>query len=330
MKLSEKYELKTVAYHPELRVITGSITAALLMQQLLYWWSRKTGTHVYKTVAEMTDETGLTRHEQKGACDKLVTLGFITLEYRGTHKVRHFQVNVDAIYKALDQQVKSRCSHAESEKRRTSWTESGDDVRRNSADISAEFRPAITEITSEITSETLSGSVKHSEHCETKKEERENQNRSCQKPTVFKAALPEWLDAKLWDVWLDARQVKFGLMTQAAIDLALSELNELVGQGWPADMVLREAIARGTPRFYPPCKPGEEGERLANLKRQRQSVKNVPHKDADVPVVRELRQEIQWLVQSLEREGNTANFEAFEGQLALARRRLGELMPAEG
>jgi hypothetical protein len=230
----------------------------------------------------------------------------------------------------LDQQVKSRCSHAESEKRRTSWTESGDDVRRNSADISAEFRPAITEITSEITSETLSGSVKHSEHCETKKEERENQNRSCQKPTVFKAALPEWLDAKLWDVWLDARQVKFGLMTQAAIDLALSELNELVGQGWPADMVLREAIARGTPRFYPPCKPGEEGERLANLKRQRQSVKNVPHKDADVPVVRELRQEIQWLVQSLEREGNTANFEAFEGQLALARRRLGELMPAEG
>lgn len=330
MKLTDKYELKTVAYHPELRSITGSITAALLMQQLLYWWSRKTGSHVYKTVAEMTDETGLTRHEQKGACDKLIALGFITLAYKGTHKVRHFQVNVDTVHEALDQQVKRRCSAPKSEKRRTSRPESGDDVRRISADISAEIRPAITEITSEITSETLSGSVKHPKFCETKSEERENQNRSRQKPMVSETTLPDSLDPKLWHAWLDARQAKFGVITPSVVELALGELNDLVGQGWPAEMVLREAIARGTPRFYPPCKPGEEGERLANLKRQRQNVRNVPHKDTDIPVVRELRQEIQWLVQSLEREGNTANLEAFEGQLALARRKLGGLMATGG
>jgi hypothetical protein len=135
---------------------------------------------------------------------------------------------------------------------------------------------------------------------------------------VSKTTLPDWLAPKLWHAWLDARQAKFGVPTPTAIELALGELNDLVGQGWPAEMVLREAIARGTPRFYPPCKPGEEMAALKKIAERAQDRDGEGGLTIAVPQAEtnpefELRQEIQGLEEMILRnQGRAYNVSLME------------------
>ena len=72
----------------------GSLSAALMLQQLLYWWDKKSGDTVFKTVDEMKAETRLGRKAQLNAISKLSKLGFITVEYRGLPRKRHYIVNI--------------------------------------------------------------------------------------------------------------------------------------------------------------------------------------------------------------------------------------------
>lgn len=60
---------RPIAYHRIFVALTGSVKAAILLSQALYWQKRakqKDGWW-YKTAEEWQDETGLTRHEQETA-----------------------------------------------------------------------------------------------------------------------------------------------------------------------------------------------------------------------------------------------------------------------
>jgi hypothetical protein len=65
---------RVIAYRPEIAKHLGSVPAAILYQQLLFW-SDKGGRDdgfIYKTMDEITSETYLTEHQQRLARKLLI------------------------------------------------------------------------------------------------------------------------------------------------------------------------------------------------------------------------------------------------------------------
>lgn len=90
---------RPVAYYPELRKITGSVTATILLCQFFYWRGKESSQDgwLYKTADDIQQETGLSYSEQKTARRDLVTAGLIDEHYaRLDHQMR-FKVNLEAI-----------------------------------------------------------------------------------------------------------------------------------------------------------------------------------------------------------------------------------------
>ena len=90
---------RPVAYYPGLKKVTKSTTATILLCQFVYWLGKgemKDGT-IYKTSAQLEEETGLTYEEQKTARLRLVYLGVLEEHYARLDHNIHFKVNVDAI-----------------------------------------------------------------------------------------------------------------------------------------------------------------------------------------------------------------------------------------
>lgn len=88
---------RTVAYHPNLKNITGSTTATILLCQLIYWADKTSDGWIYKDSMELEEETGLTYYEQQTARKALLDLGIITEEYkRLDHKIS-FRLHLDVL-----------------------------------------------------------------------------------------------------------------------------------------------------------------------------------------------------------------------------------------
>lgn len=90
-----------ICYSPIISRITG-INAAIFLNQLLYWWERKTKGLLYKTVKQIEEETTLTRYQQEVAVRILLEKDFIELFIIGLPRRRHFGINFEKIEKAID------------------------------------------------------------------------------------------------------------------------------------------------------------------------------------------------------------------------------------
>jgi hypothetical protein len=128
----------TVRYYPALAKYVGGAKTALFLSQLLYWRFNPKMTQriknkegwFYISVADMEDQTGLTRHEQDSAKKDLQSLGVLEITYKGmSPKTTHFKVNI----KILNELV----SHS-SEKRLNEQPESGSLVIGKVADFNTE------------------------------------------------------------------------------------------------------------------------------------------------------------------------------------------------
>ena len=90
---------RPVAYFPELKRITGSTTATILLCQFIYWRGKEADQDgwLYKTSEEIEDETGLTYNEQKTARKALTEAGLLQEHYaRLDHQLR-FKIDLDKI-----------------------------------------------------------------------------------------------------------------------------------------------------------------------------------------------------------------------------------------
>ena len=89
---------RPIAYHPKLAKLLGSVNAAILFGQLVYW-SDKTSHEfgIYKTAEQIEEETGLSPKEQKTAREKLVKLKVLTETYRRLEHRLYFKINF-AVY----------------------------------------------------------------------------------------------------------------------------------------------------------------------------------------------------------------------------------------
>lgn len=100
--ISKYFSTQGVLYQPGLGVIFG-VNAGLILSQLLYWHGkgkRKDG-WIFKTIAEMQIETGLTRSQQDTAIAELQRHGVVETKLAGVPAKRHFLVRLDVLHSVL-------------------------------------------------------------------------------------------------------------------------------------------------------------------------------------------------------------------------------------
>lgn len=93
---------RPIAYNPALaklkagKVRSGPV-AAVFLSQLIYWHNRMDGDWMYKTRADITTETALTRDEQETARKRLVSLGVLEEKLRGVPATMHYRINTERL-----------------------------------------------------------------------------------------------------------------------------------------------------------------------------------------------------------------------------------------
>jgi hypothetical protein len=93
---------RPIAYHRVFVDLTGSVKAAIMLSQAVYWQSRarQTDGWWYKNADEWQEETGLTRHEQEAARKELSK--YLHCELRGVPATLYWYVDEAAIMQDLE------------------------------------------------------------------------------------------------------------------------------------------------------------------------------------------------------------------------------------
>lgn len=112
---------RPIAFHRCFATITGSITAALMLSQALYWQKRCKNPEGwwYKTRDDWYEETGMGRYEQEGARRKLRQLEVLQEELRGVPAQLWYRVNEPKLLGLLVNSSKNE-NLAPSRRRKTS------------------------------------------------------------------------------------------------------------------------------------------------------------------------------------------------------------------
>jgi hypothetical protein len=143
---------RPVAFHPVLARMTGSVAAGLMLSQSVYWTGvveekqPDRGGWFYKTQAEWTDETCLSRWEQESARKLLRKWDFWHEDRRGQPARLWFRVSMDNLATAISQ-YEERPHSRMRENLNLDCEESTDSLRKNPS--------LFTETTADTTSENL-------------------------------------------------------------------------------------------------------------------------------------------------------------------------------
>lgn len=101
-------EPRFVVYYPILGKILESAKAGLFLGQMVYWYDKGDDPEwIYKTVKETKDELCLSRKEQDTAISKCERLGFLEVKVEGLPPKRHFKLNMDVIFAAVKDAIKT-------------------------------------------------------------------------------------------------------------------------------------------------------------------------------------------------------------------------------
>jgi hypothetical protein len=102
-KVKDMLPNRIVGYSPDLARIVGGATIGLFLSQLLFLSDKGANPEgwVYKSEAEMGQETGLTKREQQTARRKLLSLGVIVIMRGGWKNTYHFKVIWEKLYQVI-------------------------------------------------------------------------------------------------------------------------------------------------------------------------------------------------------------------------------------
>ncbi|RLC33283.1 hypothetical protein DRH14_05155 [Candidatus Shapirobacteria bacterium] len=94
---------RPVAYHPQLARILGGVKEALFVSQMLYWQGkgRIPDGWIWKTRAEWTEETGLSRWEQETARKNLCRLGVLEEKRQGIPAKLYYRLNLERLHELI-------------------------------------------------------------------------------------------------------------------------------------------------------------------------------------------------------------------------------------
>lgn len=95
---------RPIAFHRAFADLAGSAAGGLFLSQLFYWSDKGADAEgwVYKSIAEWTEETALSRREQESARSALVALGVLAVERRGLPARLYFRLDLDRLASLLD------------------------------------------------------------------------------------------------------------------------------------------------------------------------------------------------------------------------------------
>src|SRR5918999_3716206 len=102
-QVKEMLPNRTVGYSPDLARIVGGATTGLFLSQLLFLSDKGANPEgwVYKSEAEMTQETNLSKREQQTARRRLLALGVIAIMRGGWKNTYHFKVIWEKLYQVI-------------------------------------------------------------------------------------------------------------------------------------------------------------------------------------------------------------------------------------
>jgi hypothetical protein len=95
---------RPIAYYPSLNRITGGVLPTILFCQLIYWHDKGEDLDgwIYKTQADWSFETGLSRWEQESARKALRTRGLLHEKFAGLPRRLYFKPDIQAINEAWE------------------------------------------------------------------------------------------------------------------------------------------------------------------------------------------------------------------------------------
>lgn len=90
---------QTIAYHPDLAATLGSIPAAVILGQLLYWHGKQADPDgwIMKTAKDFEAETAITERQQETVRAILVGVGAVKFERRGIPAMPFYKIDHDKI-----------------------------------------------------------------------------------------------------------------------------------------------------------------------------------------------------------------------------------------
>ena len=101
-----RYTGRPIAYHPRLAKPLGSVNAAILFGQLVYWHDKTNSPlGVYKTALEIEEETGLSVKEQETARKKLKERGILIETLKRLEHRLFFKIDFDAYDDYMDEYI---------------------------------------------------------------------------------------------------------------------------------------------------------------------------------------------------------------------------------
>jgi hypothetical protein len=102
-KIKDMLPNRVVGYSPDLARMVGGATTGLFLSQLLFLSDKGANPDgwVYKSEAEMGQETGLTKREQQTARRKLLALGVVTIMRGGWKNTYHFKILWEKLYQVI-------------------------------------------------------------------------------------------------------------------------------------------------------------------------------------------------------------------------------------
>lgn len=90
---------RPISFFPIYRDVTGSMTGAILLSQLMYWFSKKD--KIYKTDTEVMSETRLSRGELESAKKLIKSCGFIIVTREGIPAKTFYEINWESYNNVL-------------------------------------------------------------------------------------------------------------------------------------------------------------------------------------------------------------------------------------
>ena len=95
--LLDVFSERPIAYYPIYAKLCKSVTAGILLSQLMYWNKKMAGKEFYKTDEDLRSELYLGQYELTGAKEKLKSLKIISLTRKGVPAKTYYNINIDIL-----------------------------------------------------------------------------------------------------------------------------------------------------------------------------------------------------------------------------------------
>lgn len=259
-------DVKMVIYRPSLREITGSVNAAILLSQMLYYAKISDNNfykfklpckhRLYKEGDSWCEELGFSKTEFETALKALKELDFVSTKTT-IDRLTFYSVKYDEINKALVN-IKPRFTKILNPDLRKSQTDIYENIKTGSTKILKQDLEHISENYTENYSENLNLrdekiSSRQNENLNSDETKKEKSKLAKNKTQDFSTIeLPEFIDRELWVDFCAHRKAKRAPLTDIAVKRLLADFEKWHADGIDCNAAINETLKNGYQGIFKP------------------------------------------------------------------------------